>query len=182
MTDDTISTDPKMKEEARRAQAESAFPKLPYDPKAIAREEFERVVDVRYCNKSFDELWGLFTGDIRITSTGGDALGVLTEAEYRQFTASLMYAVQNTFLKNAAEQAKERGTVLHKAAMFTSHDRLKITGTTPQELHVDLAHGLLRKHVEPKKTCPVHPDGCPEDGASMADFGKFLLSLFAGRK
>jgi len=181
MADDTLSTDPKMKEEARRAAAESSNPRPPFDPKAIAREEYDRIIDKRYETKGFESLWGLILSELAASAEANPVVGAMSEAEYRQMAASFFYLAQSTVLTQAGKEANERAGVLHKAALYAIHDRLKPTDAKPQQLFADLSRGLIRKvpdEASTKKTCPIHPKGCP-DGA---DLGKALYEILTGKK
>jgi hypothetical protein len=187
MADDTLRTNPKMHEEARTAAAEVSIPKPIYDPKSVAREEFDRIVDSRYMTKPFDTLWELINFELTKKHDSSKILGVLSEVEYRQLASSFFYGVQVVFLKNAAHEASERADVLHKAALYTAHDRLKISELRVQELLVDLSRGLVRAHTEDKptkQTCFLHPNGCPEgaEAQEIADFGKKMLEALLGKK
>ncbi len=189
MADDTISTDPKMREEARRAAAESAMPKVTFNPSAIAREEFERIVDKRYCPDDFEKVWSTMTDDVaKAPAPQADAMyGLLTEAEYRQLVAAVFHSCNSFFLMNAATEAKERGSVLHKAAMYTVNDRLKIE-EKKVSTQIDLLHALLRSPVKGPssgmKVCLIHPNGCPEDDSDPAgaSIGRMILGALLGRK
>ena len=177
--DDTISTDPKMQAEARRAAAESAAPKPPYDPKAIAREEYERVSDRRYDTRSFEDLWTVISKSHDLLHGGDATLGVLTEAEFRQFAASLCYGANALMLERAAAAQKERSAVLYKAASYAARDRLAIeekVGGCP-----DMLRGLYRSasSASSKGVCVLHPNGCPENpepGTVIRDLIGALLS------
>jgi hypothetical protein len=182
MTDDTISTDPKMHAAARKAAAESSAPKPPYDPKAIAREEFERVIDRRYNDKGFDDLWTTITKVHEALGASEDTLGVMTEAEYRQFVASLFHGANAIMLEKTAAALKERSSVLYKAASYSIRDRLEIDEKS--QGFPDMLRGLYRtpsKTPTGGRTCPIHPSGCPEDaeagGAILREIFKSLLGI-----
>jgi hypothetical protein len=189
MPNDTLSTDPKMKEEARHAASEASNPKPPFDPRVIALEEFDRIIDKRYQSRSFEEVWDLVDTELANRSATLEVLGVFSEAEYRQVTASFFYAVQSMFLIRASEGAKERGEIIHKAALYAAHDRLKIKGIPVQSILADLIRGLVRaEKATPvsKEKCLIHPHGCPAEGEDAlqeaAAFGKMFLEVLRNRK
>jgi hypothetical protein len=184
MSTDTISTDPKMKEEARRMASESAFPKLPYDPKAVAREEFERVVDQRFNEKTFEETWKSLTEapSQAPAPPTDDLYGVLQETEFRQLLSSIFYGLNSINLAEAARKQHERGEVLHKAAQFTINDRLDIEKKKIEATYTDLLHGILRKPIqEPRRACMIHPNGCPDEDDPRGALARAILGAIIGR-
>lgn len=155
---DTISKDPARVAEAQRlAQtSKTEFPKLPYDPKAVAREEFERIVDPHVFTESFEEFWwGITSEDPSSTCT--ELLTSFTEAEFRSMVDSFVYVAHAYFLQRALTAANERAAVAKKSTIFSCTDRLKLGPGVP--LWPDIRRGLLWKRGA--EHCPVHPNGCP---------------------
>jgi hypothetical protein len=179
---DTISNDPKLMEEARRVAAEATNPKPPYDPKAIAREEWERVVDKRYEMKTFDEVWDRFNKltDSMLSSMKRDLKGTITENEYRQFASSLYLKVNSQNLIAAAQRAEQRGEVTSAAVMYAIKDKYSVSETV--SFLPDLARGLIYQDTataDEKRTCPLHPNGCPPPGVEVMT-GTDALSALLG--
>ena len=182
MANDSISTDPRMQEEARRAATESAIPKPPFAPTEIAKEEFERVVDKRYCDKTFEETWKTLTEDVKAPVLSDEVVGTFTEAEYRQFVTAIFYGINSFFLNDAAKKSTERGMVMHKAAMYTVCDRLKVDMAVPTR--IDFSRALLRKDNRAstsKRTCILHPEGCPDDPTSPSDVVRSIWDSSSAR-
>jgi hypothetical protein len=176
---DTISTDPRMQAEARKAATEATLPRLPYDPKAVAREEFERVVDKKYCDQTFEQVWEVLTFAHEKVSPDSPILGAMTEAEYRQFAASLFHHTNAIYMEKTVLSLKERSSVLYKAAMYSVRDRLKLDGKTIGA--PDMKNGMFQTHEAAKvggRTCILHPNGCPEGSSSVRE----LLESLLGRK
>lgn len=165
--DDSISKDPKLVEEARRVAAEATNPKPPYDPKALAREEWERVIDKRYEVKSFETVWDEFNGltDRMHKSLKTELKGLLSESEFRQLAASLFMHVNSANLTAAALRAEERSNVTQQAVMYALKDKY---GDSDNAAYMpDLQRGLLHKDILEKNACALHPNGCPPNGTEV---------------
>lgn len=182
MANDSISTDPKMKEEARRVAAQSSIPRPPYNTEKIAQEEFERVIDKRYCDKTFDEVWSQLTKDVASApASSEDIYGQFTETEFRQLVTAMFYGVNGFFLEYAGKQSTERGQVLQRAAMYTVNDRMKLE-ERKLSTQIDLQNGIMRKLVTSNtRTCILHPEGCPEESQVPSAVRSILGKLLGGR-
>lgn len=178
--DDTISKDPKRIAEAKRMAADenkkqavaASLPKLPFDPKAVAREEFERNMDPRFFTDRFEEVWGSLE-KAGLQCSDSEIITPLTEMEFRDNVASYYASLTAAFLRTQVEKQDERAATLGKAAQLRINDRVKWDGTGM----MDLAHGVLRKVPSGLRTCLAHPNGCP-DGSTIGDFVKSLFDKF----
>jgi hypothetical protein len=186
--DDTMSKDPRRVQEAKQVadaeakkqELQAALPKLPYDPKALAREEFERSVDVKIFTEGFDKVWESL-GKFGAAAAENEVLGGLTEVEFRDQCSAYYSTLNALHYRKAAEKQDERALTFSKASL------LRITDRIPnQELLFDLANGMIRKGPTPTARCLAHPNGCPtEDGViglgsgasdSPLEFVKALLT------
>lgn len=164
MSNDTISKDPRMQEEARRAASEAALPRPSYDPKTVAREEYDRRVDQRYAAAPFEHVYKSITELFQKTPKLEDIRVVMTETEFRQACAALMRGVNATNLRKAADEELEKSRALQTATIIAIEDRVG-SETKVRECLPDVLHGYMRANVDltPARTCLVHPDGCPDE-------------------
>lgn len=172
---DTISKDPKMQEEARRAAASVAsptvLPKLNFNPIAVAKEEYERRVDPKYLPTGgpkpmgFDSLWELLTRPFVDQPAQSEVLFALEEAEYRQIVSSLFRRVNALNMEHWAKLEEQKAEAVHRSTIIAIEERVgpqeasKLFDSIP-----DITRGILRKSssITVKKMCIMHPDGCPE--------------------
>lgn len=167
MSNDTISKDPRMQAEARRAASEVAnevnIPKAPYDPKAIAREEWERRIDPKYAERSFDETWETLSVPFKRPGKKEDFRVLLTEEEFRQCIGAVMRGVNSLNLRIAAEQEDEKAKAVQGAASVAIEDRVG-KGPKLNECFPDLTTGYMRANVDfSNRKCFLHPNGCPDE-------------------
>lgn len=189
-SDDTISTSPEMHAEARRAAAESNFPKAAYDTKKVAKEEFDRIVDARYASKTFEEIWASLVAPVQKVPSMDQFFGVLTEAEYRQTISGIWHTLQAFFLTSRSQEEEERGGIIGKAVMYAVQDRLNLKGKG--DLMPDVLHGIIRSPASGAagiRRCLLHPDGCPDQMpdhtavpvSASANLGAEILRLLRER-
>lgn len=143
MATDTISTDPRLLEEARRAAAEKPAPKIPYDPKAILREAYDRILDPKYNETSFEKFWD----DAQSVLQRGEIVDTLTEQECRDFTEALVLRAQSNVLMKAAAKVLERSTTLHKAGIYKLCERRGRDPNKDVGEGLDISTGAVRKMV-----------------------------------
>lgn len=146
---DEASKDKNAIEEAKRIA--SNFGKIPtsstphatlgYDPKGLAREAFDQIVDRRFEERDFESLWDLLA-EVKL----GPPLGYLTEHETRVFLKSVMHGLNAFNYREAAKQEKVKADIHSKTACLLADERLGLKMKT--EFRADLRSGQLHQATE----------------------------------
>ncbi len=172
MATDEISTDPRMQQEARDAakglKEAEALPKLPYDPKTIAREVYEQVIDRRIVSETFDQIWTKIS-DFSNTIGATEVISPFTESELRTVLAGFMHTVNEYEYTRRVQEESNNAQAMRSAAQVQIRVRLK-WGNEPHTSAPDMARGMLRQvpeGIQEKPKCIMHPNGCPEGGIEI---------------
>jgi hypothetical protein len=144
---DSISTDPRLLAEARNAshaKPQPSLPKVDFDPRAIMRDAFDRIVDKRYFPSTFESVWKTVVNNARQPDQQTPVIGAFTEDEFRQIAESYAYHLHGMALNSASQNARDRSDTLKKATLYKTEDRYDATA---RNTSIDLAHGVLREGI-----------------------------------
>lgn len=175
MSNDTISNNPEMLEAARRAAAEVNLPKLPYDPKALAREVWDEYADAKVdYPEGFEGFWNRFeTNPSYVSPT--DPCFPLKESEFRQFVAGMVLFETGAVVAKKAERLVAQATALREAVFIELDRRTEQLGMPKRNGFMDIRNGLYRS----SQVCPDHPEGC-DKAASAGPFHKLPGGMVGG--
>lgn len=165
--------------EARESKVlKCAAPRPDYDPKALAREVYDRTIDSRVYRFDFEFLWTKIRQDLEAQTKRvrlGRALVALTREEFiDSVTASVEGANALSYLAEV-EYRKQRAEMYLNRAMLSVQERV-----ADKQFWVDLESGVVR--VDLGNGQPVEDKALVRMGGDVPEDVKELLDMIRAMK